>query len=271
VVNTHLLAGAALMLTEESITSEGLWSAVRRHRCTSLGGVPYTYQTLRRLGLDSLNVPSILTCTQAGGRLDERHVLHFHEVMKHRGGRFFVMYGQTEAAPRIAILPSDDLPARPGSVGLPVPGGSFSLAPDGEVIYTGPNVMMGYALDRQDLTKGDELHGRLHTGDRGYLDEGYLYIQGRTGREVKLLGLRINLDDIENMLKAHGPTAVTGGEEKLRIFCEYGDQAAYRRYALELASKLNLNFGAFSFRHIDAIPLTGNGKTDYRKLAEIAE
>ena len=220
VLNTHLLAGASMVLTNEGLIAPGFWSAIRDHRCTSFAGVPYSYQILNRLKLDDLQVPSLLTMTQAGGKLHDDLIAKFHRVMSQRGGRFFVMYGQTEASPRIATLPFDRLPEKLGSAGLPISGGSFRIdAPDGEpgeLVYAGPNVMMGYAYGREDLARGDELGGCLHTGDLARLDsDGFLYLLGRMKRDAKVFGLRLNLDEIETMLRVHGPTAVTAEAERL--------------------------------------------------------
>jgi acyl-coenzyme A synthetase/AMP-(fatty) acid ligase len=221
---------------------------------------------VRRLDLNALNVPSLHTLTQAGGKLDAANVEHFHRIMQARGGRFFVMYGQTEATARMCILPPKALPEKSASAGLPIPRGSVKIV-DGELIYEGPNVMMGYAACRADLAKGDELHGRLRTGDAAHVDEdGYVHIAGRAGREAKLFGLRLNLDEVEAMLKPYGPTAVTADADRLLIFCEHGDEAAYAGYQRELAARLRLHYRAFSFRSIEKLPLTSSGKIDYRRL-----
>lgn len=278
VLNTHLLAGAVVVLTNDGLTSPGFWKLFRETECTSFAGVPYSYQVLHRLGVDALNVPSLHTMTQAGGKLHNDLVANFHETMVRRGGRFFVMYGQTEAAPRIAILPHDRLPEKLGSAGLAVPGGRFHIDADGsqtakagqsgELIYTGPNVMMGYATGRPDLALGDVLQGRLATGDLAYLDaEGFVYIEGRMKRDAKLFGLRLNLDEIESMLRVHGPTAVVSAQDKLLIYCEHGDEESFARYRMDLAAKLKVNHLALQFRRLERLPVTSSGKIDYQALA----
>ena len=68
-----------------------------------------------------------------------------------------------------------------------------STAPNevGEIVYKGDNVMMGYAENRNDLCKGDELNGILYTGDLGYKDEdGFFYVTGRMKRFIKIFGLK---------------------------------------------------------------------------------
>jgi acyl-CoA synthetase (AMP-forming)/AMP-acid ligase II len=277
VLNTHLLAGAGVVLTDEGLLTAGFWTAFRTLECTSLAGVPYSYQILNRLNPDRLNVPSLQTMTQAGGKLNNELIARFSEWMARRGGRFFVMYGQTEAAPRISTLPHDALPAKLGPVGPPIPGGRVEIEIDsglttepkrtGELVYSGPNVMMGYATSRADLALGDILGGRLHTGDMAYLDEqGYIYMTGRAKRDAKLFGLRINLDEVENMLRVYGPTAVVSADDKLCIYCEYGDEAAFAQYRQELADRLKVNYNAFAFERVAKLPTTSSGKIDYRGL-----
>jgi acyl-coenzyme A synthetase/AMP-(fatty) acid ligase len=231
--------------------------------------VPYLYQILDRLDIDKLNVPSLRTLTQAGGKLIPSLIEKFHGRISARGGRMFVMYGQTEATARIAVLPWQDLPAKLGSAGLALPGGKLTIE-DGEVIYEGPNVMQGYALNRADLALGDQLQGRLKTGDRGRLDaDGYLYLEGRNSREVKVFGLRVNLDEVEALLRVHGPTAVLAREEGMVAFCDWGDEEFRAAQRGALAAKLNLAHRAVELRYLHPIPTAASGKIAYDQLKEL--
>jgi acyl-coenzyme A synthetase/AMP-(fatty) acid ligase len=279
VLNSHLAAGAEVVISDYGLTAPEFWAAFRAKRCTSWAGVPYSYQILRRLDIDSLDIPSLHTLTQAGGKLNVDLISHFHGKITARGGRMFVMYGQTEATARIAVLPCSALPEKLGSAGLALPGGNLRISAGdletteasitGEVVYSGPNVMMGYATSRVDLALGDELGGHLHTGDTGYLDaDGYLYLTGRRKRDAKVFGLRLNMDEVEDMMRIHGPTAVVSVAEKLIIYCEQGDTERFNAYARELSQKLRLHAGAFDFRRIDQLPLTANGKVDYAALEQ---
>lgn len=278
VLNTHLLAGASVVLTARGLTDPLFWRAVRDHHCTSLAGVPYSYQILQRLGLDKMDVPSISTLTQAGGKLDDKLVTVFWERMKARSGRFFVMYGQTEATARIAVMPEDALPEKLGSAGIAIAGGRLQVAredgipgePDveGELVYSGPNVMLGYALNRQDLTRGDDHRGVLRTGDKARLDsDGYVYILGRMRREAKVFGLRLNLDDIEAQVRPYGPAAAIAAGQTIRIFCEF-DNGVYGHLRQELATRLRIHQQAFEFVQVPALPLKANGKIDYQQLGQ---
>lgn len=57
VVNSHLIRGAGLILTDLSVTDEQFWELFRRHRGTSFAGVPYTFDLLNRIGFDSMELP----------------------------------------------------------------------------------------------------------------------------------------------------------------------------------------------------------------------
>ena len=277
VLNSHLRAGASVVLTEETVISPRFWSLVRDQACTSMPGVPYTYDLLTRIGFERISVPSLRTLTQAGGRLAPERVAHFHAEMERRGGSFFVMYGQTEATARITCLPPGRLAEKRGSVGNAIPGGRLHVeagAGDagwplrgGEVIYEGPNVMMGYAESRVDLSRGDELGGVLRTGDLGYLDaEGFLYLTGRSKRIGKVMGVRVNLDDVEALVRRCGPAAVVAGDDGLEVFCEFGDAAAFAELAGQLAHDLRATPESFHFHRVARLPFTSSGKVDYPRL-----
>ncbi|MEV6306191.1 AMP-binding protein [Actinoplanes sp. NPDC051861] len=262
VLHSYLLAGATVVLERTGIMQRDFWAAVDEHRVTSLALVPYQYEMLNRLRFDPAKFPSVRTLTQAGGRLRAGLITDFAQRMANAGGRMFVMYGQTEAAPRMATLPPERLDDKLGSVGLAMPGGAFSIEDD-EVVYRGPNVMMGYAETGADLIKGDELGGVLRTGDLGRLDdEGFLHITGRIKRMGKVFGVRINLDDVERNF----PVAAVAGDDRLHVFAEgvSGDEA--RALRTKIAEWLGTHFTGVSVRAIDSLPLLPNGKTDYRAL-----
>jgi acyl-CoA synthetase (AMP-forming)/AMP-acid ligase II len=186
--------------------------------------------------------------------------------MHEAGGRLFVMYGQTEATARMAVLPPDRVGERPGSAGVPIPGGSFTIV-DGEIVYRGPNVMMGYAECDAELAGGDELGGVLRTGDLGHLDgEGFLHVTGRLKRMGKVFGVRINLDDVERWLAGSAGAAVVPGDDRIAVFLVQADDATRGAAAKELAARLHTRSDAFDVRAVEALPRLPNGKVDYRLL-----
>jgi long-chain acyl-CoA synthetase len=269
IVNSHLLAGAALILSEESVMEKSFWEEVREHKATSLAGVPFTYQMLQRIGFMKMDLPYLKTLTQAGGRLNEKLVKVFGEYAQQNNKRFFVMYGQTEASPRMSYIPYDRVLTKLGSIGIAIPGGSLTVDSEtSELIYKGANVMMGYAESLKDLSLGNELSGILHTGDTATVDnEGYFTITGRMKRFIKLFGLRINLDDVEKKLEAviQAPIACTGNDDKLVVVLEKEEQMDHVKENLERLYKLHRS--AYKVVILE-IPRLANGKTDYMKLKE---
>ncbi|MGA5300931.1 AMP-binding protein [Nucisporomicrobium flavum] len=266
VLNSHVLRGATVVLERGGILQRDFWSAVGDHGVTSLAAVPYQYEMLRRLRFDPAAHPSLRTLTQAGGRLRPALVEDFAQRMAAVDGRLFVMYGQTEATARMSVLPPDRIADKLGSAGVPIPGGKLSIV-DGEVVFSGPNVMMGYAESAADLARGDDLRGVLRTGDLGHLDdEGFLFLTGRLKRIGKVFGVRVNLDDVERTLAPHGAVAAVAGEDKLHVFVEGADHDLARSVRGELATFLGTHFSGLDVRGIDALPLLPTGKVDYRSL-----
>ncbi|MET0423854.1 MAG: AMP-binding protein [Actinoplanes sp.] len=262
VLNSHLLRGATVVLERTGIMQRDFWNAAVDHGVTSMAFVPYQYEMLRRLRFDPAKYPALRTLTQAGGRLRADLVTDFAERMATVGGRLYVMYGQTEAGPRMATLPPERLTDKLGSVGPALPGASFAIEDD-EVVYRGPNVMMGYADTAADLAKGDEQGGVLRTGDLGRLDdEGFLFITGRTKRMGKVFGVRINLDDVEKNF----PVAAVAGDDKLHVFAETLSDEDARALRTKIAEWLGTHSTGVVVRGLDALPLLPNGKLDYRAL-----
>lgn len=280
VLTSHLVAGGCLVLTDDSPIQRGFWQTFTAQGCTSYAGVPYSYQLLRRSGIERMPLPSLRVMTQAGGPLAPELVRAFADLMAARDGRFYVMYGQTEATARMAVLPPQRLADKATTVGRAIPEGTLTIeaadgstqAPGvtGEIVYRGPNVMLGYAQGRADLARGDDCEGVLHTGDHGHLDaDGYLTITGRSHRIGKVFGLRVNLDEVERLLHPRGPTAVIGGQDELLIFCEWGDPAAFTVSAERLSKQLRIHRAAFRFQRVASLPRTPSGKTDYLGLESL--
>ena len=281
VLNSHLLAGAAVVLGGRAPLSLAAWDHLIRSGATSFAAVPTTYAAFGPAHVDLLGRSAIRTMTQSGARLGDDLTMRLVGMMDRRDGRFFVMYGQTEATSRIARLDPADLPGRLGSVGTAVPGGTITIGPgpghvrampgEGAVCYRGPGVMLGYAAGRADLCRGAEVDV-LDTGDLGYLREGYLYLTGRTKRIVKVLGVRASLDDLERMVERPGhPAAVICGTDDVVHLAGAGDPAVHEQQRRQLADSLGVPSRHVVFRHLDHLPLTLGGKVDYQRLATILD
>jgi acyl-CoA synthetase (AMP-forming)/AMP-acid ligase II len=226
---------------------------------------------LLQTGLLGKKGASLKTLTQAGGRLEERYIRQLHELGRARGWKFFVMYGQTEATARISYVPFEKLGGKIGSVGLAIPNGSLSVDEiNEELVYRGPNVMMGYVESRQDLAKGDELQGVLRTGDLARKDEdGYFYITGRLKRFLKMFGRRFNLDDVEQLLARRLDTSVACyGRDDLLMAAVENAESTETIHAV-ICETFDLPRPAVRVVAMNELPRTSNGKLDYKRLAEI--
>jgi acyl-coenzyme A synthetase/AMP-(fatty) acid ligase len=279
VVTSHFACGAGVFLMDDALTGSDFWPKVHEAGGTHFPGVPFHYTVLARLGLGQVP-PSVTTFTQAGGALDVHLQQKLQSGVAARGGRFFVMYGQTEAAPRMTTLPNSRFAAKIGSVGVALDQARLEIHDEtgrrlppnetGTVHFYGPNVMQGYALSRSDLGGGDELHGHLDTGDLGYLDsEGYLFISGRTQRFAKIAGLRLGLDEIEAQIAPIASIAALDQGEKISIFFEAGGEADLKAKLKAMAADYKILPASFVLHAVDALPRKASGKIDYARLKKL--
>lgn len=263
IVTSHAVSGGSVLVTDGGFLERRFWAQIDDAQVTLLPGVPQSYAILKRVGLPEL--PALRGLLQAGGRLDPALIAHFAQIKP-----FYVMYGQTEAAPRMACLPPPRLADKLGSAGQALPGGRFRID-DGEVVYTGPNVMMGYAEHVEDLVLPDVHGNELRTGDLGYLDdEGFLFLTGRMKRIVKLAGNRVALDEIESLVPELSPlAAIDGGDAGVVLFSE-ADPALFAASRKRLARELRIPAKLVDVRGIEGLPVMSSGKIDYAKLKGMA-
>jgi acyl-CoA synthetase (AMP-forming)/AMP-acid ligase II len=285
VVHSHLLRGAALLLTDDSVADASFWADVRRHGVTSFAGVPHTFDLLDRTGFADLDLPSLRYLTQAGGRMAPETVRRYARLGQRRGWDLVVMYGATEATARMAWLPPLLAADAPGTIGIPIPGGSFTIEPlperplagpgepeVGELVYRGRNVMLGYAESPADLALGRTVH-ELRTGDVGrQREDGLFEIVGRRSRFAKVFGLRIDLDRVERVLAGRGliAAAADGGD---RLVVAVGTGAAPVDPGAVMAvvrDEFGLAPAGVRLLTPTDLPRLPNGKTDYRTLVEQA-
>ena len=269
VLNSHLTVGAALLLTKRSVIEPDFWAFFREQGGSSIAGVPYTYELLERIGFRGRDLPTLRTMTQAGGRLPPELAVRYGEWARSRGVRFFVMYGQTEATARISYVPPERLAGNERTIGIAIPGGELRIE-DGELVYRGPNVMLGYAEAQEDLVHGREID-ELRTGDLAVQEvNGLFRITGRKSRFSKLFGLRVNLDEVEAVLAQLGLRGAAAGSDALIAVTYLGD-AASDVVRMKLAEALSLPADAFETEKAEDLPLLSSGKVDYRTILARAE
>ncbi|MGG5260454.1 AMP-binding protein [Phycicoccus avicenniae] len=263
VLTTHLTSGAAVMLSDRSVVDDGFWRDAATAGVTTIPGVPHTFELLERSGFAERDLPRLRCLTQAGGRMDPERVRRLAELGRRRGFDLVVMYGQSEATARMTVLPADLAGEHPDCVGAPVPGASIAIE-SGEIVFRGPNVMLGYAHGPDDLGLGREVT-ELRTGDLGELTpEGLLRITGRCSRFVKVLGHRIDLDALECRMRAAGHDVRCAGRDGLVVVGAPGAAPGASTEAVARAARVGCGAPRDAVRvvPVDAVPLLPNGKPD---------
>ncbi|NUS69588.1 MAG: AMP-binding protein, partial [Ensifer adhaerens] len=276
VLNSHLAVGASLYIPGGSILDAGFLDGLAESGSTNLSGVPYSYELLEKTGFRDRRFAKLRFMTVAGGRLSPDVIRLYNDHLGTQGAAFFAMYGQTEATARIAYVPPAELAGNEDRIGVAIPGGRLLIVSEsgapiesdgvaGELVYRGPNVMMGYATSRDDISRGADLV-ELRTGDLAMRHaDGLFQIVGRMKRISKIAGLRIAHDVLEAGLEARGiAAAVVGDDAGLHAFYTGSRDAEEIRRLLAQASGLTL-------AHLKATPLAemprlASGKIDYNAL-----
>lgn len=278
VINTHLYAGATVLLTTHNLMSSGFWDYIRAEKATNFTGVPFSYDIFHRLRFERMDLPDLITLSQGGGRLTEERFQQLAAYANRTGKRFIASFGTTETAARLSLLPPEYALTKTCSIGKAIPEGELFLVDgeghriydavaEGEICYRGPNVTMGYALNREDLARGDDFAGEYRTGDLARRDEdGFYYVTGRLSRFLKLLSYRVSLDQCERMVSERFGVecACAGTDERMGVFVVGEVDAAEVRDFL--AGKLNIYKSMFKVVPMDALPRNDTGKVKYREL-----
>ncbi|WP_367392696.1 AMP-binding protein [Lewinella sp. LCG006] len=275
VVVSHLYAGATILLTKRGLLDPAFWQFLKEQKATSFTGVPYNFELLHKLRFFRMDLPSLTLLTQGGGKLSEQLFKDFADFADRTGKKFIATYGQTEGTARMAYLPAHLATQKTGSIGYAIPEGRLYVVNDkgeelldreqvGEMVYEGPNVTMGYATEGVDLSKGDENHGVLYTGDIVKRDEDdAYYIIGRKNRFLKLYGLRISLDEIEQMIKSNFKVdcACSGDDQKMIV--RITEEDIIKEVSKYIADKTQLYHQAFEVVYEETILRNEAGKIMY--------
>ncbi len=277
IINSHLHAGASVVLTSAGLMEKRFWELLNARQVTSLAGVPYTYEQLKRLAWHRMQLPSLRTLTQAGGKLHPSLVREFAVHCRAKGILFYLMYGASEATARMSYLPPALALEKSASVGVPIPGGELWLEDEtrqpitqpnvpGELCYRGPNVALGYAYSRADLALGDQFQGILRTGDLAHRDhDGHFYITGRKSRFIKLFGNRVSLEDMEQLIRNAGiDCACTGDDQALAVYVSKASE--HEDIATFVQQLTNLHRSIIKTTVVDSIPRNEAGKIIYAEL-----
>ena len=277
VINSHLISGASVLMIKANLMDPDFWTFIKERKGTNFCGVPFSYEIMRRIGFDKMELPSLRTFAEGGGKLTDKMFRWIAGWCQQNGRRFCATFGTSETSARMSFLDPDLALEKIGSIGKAIPNGELFLVDEvcnedgsstGELGYRGPNVTMGYALCKEDLAKGDEFRGEYHTGDIARRDsEGYYYIIGRKGRFLKLFGIRVSLDETERILKTQYPGSdivCTGDDKKMRIVTT--DAAIEDEIIPFISKKTKLHNSAFCVYIVDKIPRNEFGKVLFAEL-----
>lgn len=207
VLQSHMLAGAALVLDGKPMFPETLIESIQHHHATSLSVVPdLVRMLLEHTSLGRIDLPSLRYMTVAGGALCLKKSLNLAERIA--PAKLFLMYGQTEATARLAFVPPDQLSQiEAGCIGRAIPDVELGVFDEqdrqvepgeiGELRARGANIMLGYWRDAE-ATAGILRNGWLATGDLAVQDrDGWFYHKGRRNALVKIAGYRVHPGSLE--------------------------------------------------------------------------
>ena len=277
VINTHFEVGGSIIISKYSLIEKKFWKILKNSKVTSFNGVPYTYEMLLRIGLKNIKISTLKYLTQAGGKLEKNKLKEIINFCKRNNIKFFSMYGQTEASPRISYLKPKFSRKKIGSIGKGLLGnkiyiinnmGKKILKPyiEGEIICEGKNVFMGYSKNYNDLNKPNEKNYKLRTGDLGFFDkDGFFFITSRISRIAKIFGNRVDLGDLESLMSQKSYKVVClSDNNKIFIFIE---KKYNKTNLINTISKItNLNISSFELIKLKYFPRTSNNKVSYSEL-----
>tara|TARA_B100000963_G_scaffold362055_1_gene402834 strand:+ start:19027 stop:20436 length:1410 start_codon:yes stop_codon:yes gene_type:complete len=280
IINTHLQVGGSIVVSKETIVQKKFWEIYSQLKITSFNGVPYIYEIINKIGIKKIFTKSLRYITQAGGKLDEKLVKKILKFTEKKKKDFYIMYGQTEASPRISYLKRSDIKRKIGSIGRPIEGVKMLLKnkktiikkpfSEGTIFCKGKNIMIGYASSYKDLKKHKKI-SELDTGDIGFFDEeNFYFIKSRSKRIAKFYGIRLDLDELEKkMLKLGFVVRIACNDNKIGIFYNPRKKIKPIMIKNKINKITNQNFNTMNFIKLLDVPRTPNKKVNYNKLQKM--
>ena len=274
VLNTHLFVGAKIIANEKTLFDKEFWRSFNQNMISNINGVPYFWEIANKIGINKFLTKNFRFLTVAGGAINAQIFQTFKDLQKNKTFLFFLMYGQTEASPRISYLKINKTSTITApSIGKVIPGGKLYLKNlkgkkikktgiEGELIFEGKNIFKGYARSFKDLDKIKELK-KLNTGDLAYLDKNLdFHIIGRRKRIAKIYGYRINLDYLEKEVFKNNDTICLFRDEKIFILSEKSiDLGKINNLSESIKKKIIIKL-------VKKLPRLKNNKLDYNIFDE---
>ncbi|HEX7053978.1 MAG TPA: AMP-binding protein [Burkholderiales bacterium] len=286
--------GATLVLEKGYAYPAVVLEKLRAEKVTGLPLVP----TLAAMLLQMRNLqpgafPHLRYLTNTAAALPPAHIRRLRELFPQ--ARLYSMYGVTECK-RCTYLPPEQLDARPGSVGIPIPGTEAWIVDDagervppgavGELVIRGPHVMKGY-WENEEATKRALRPGPypwekvLYTGDLFRADEeGYLYFVSRRDDIIKTRGEKVSPREVENCLYELAgvreaavvgvPDALLGTAIKAVIAVDPESRLTERDVIRHCAARLEEFMVPKHVEFRVELPKSENGKIAHRQIADEA-
>ncbi len=286
---THMAVGGTVVIENRFAYPETALATMENEKVTGFSGVPSTFMILlNSTSFPKREFPHLRYLTQAGGGMSPEIIKKLTDSFPDK--EIYIMYGQTEASPRVTWLPPDKMQDKMGSVGIEVPGvivkivneegEEVHVGGEGEIVVGGNSVMMGY----WDQSNGHDKvlrDGWLYTGDLARMDEeGYIFIVGRKKEIIKSGGNRVSAKEVEEtVLKIEGITevAVFGvndsvlGEAIYAVIVKSGNSVSEKKIrdfcAVNLASHKVPKYISF----MDSLPKYQTGKINKPSLKLMLE
>lgn len=291
---TAVEQGAVLILLSFRFGDE-IVAAIRDHGVTGLAGVPTIWAILTRASpsLARTPLPSLRYITNSGGAVPSETVKRLRTRLPET--RIFLMYGLTEAF-RSTFLPPDEIDRRPTSIGRAIPETEiFAVTAEGRrtrpgepgiLVHRGPTVSLGYWNRPEDTAEVLKPHPFVavaqggdtvcYSGDLVFEDdEGFFHFVGRRDAMIKSAGYRISPTEVEEVLMATGAflqVAVIGlpdpfaGQKVHAVGVAKAGAADVDAVLQAAAADLPAYMVPRAIEWVEALPVTPNGKVDYRGL-----
>ncbi|MCA2379132.1 AMP-binding protein [Agrobacterium sp. 22-211-1] len=268
---------------------------LRDHAVTGLAGVPTVWAILTRAApsLAKTPLPHLRYITNSGGRVPQETVKALREKLPDT--KIYLMYGLTEAF-RSTFLPPEEIDSRPTSIGKAIPECEIFIVTDkgqrakpgepGILVHRGPTVSLGYWNRPEDTAKVLRPHPFIpaalggetvcYSGDLAVEDEnGFFSFVARNDAMIKSSGYRISPTEVEESLMS------TGLFQQVAVIGLPDPFAGERVHAVATAANENIDVSAAlrkaaemlapfmiprAIELVDRLPVTANGKVDYRAL-----
>lgn len=210
--------GCAIILPQFS--AQTFHKLLIKYKPNVIAGVPTLYEALiNNKKMQKLNLYYLKCVISGGDSLSINLKKKLDTFLKEHGANIQVRegYGLTECVTGSCLTPANYY--KEGSIGIPYPDTYYKIVKpgtidelgyneDGEIVLSGPSVMVGY-LNQKEETKNTLKKHRdglvwLHTGDLGYMDEeGFVYFKQRIKRMIISSGYNIYPQNIENVIDSH--------------------------------------------------------------------